>query len=181
MVSLWLYMALIGATIVERIAELVVSRRNASWALARGGVEYGREHFGPMVALHTLFLAGCVLEPWLFDRPFIAWLGWPMLAIAVGAQALRWWVIRTLGPRWNTRVIVVPDLPLVQGGPFRILHHPNYLAVVLEGIALPLVHSAWGTAALFTALNAVLLIIRIRVENRALGRASTSLATKAST
>ena len=80
------------------------------------------------------------------DRPFIPWLGWSMLVLVVLAQALRWWCIRTLGVRWNTRVIVVPGLPLVTGGPYRWLRHPNYVAVVVEGIALPLVHTAWVTA-----------------------------------
>ena len=94
-----------------------------------------------------------------------------MLALAVAAQALRWWCITTLGHRWNTRVIVVPDTPLVRGGPYRFLHHPNYVAVVLEGIALPLVHTAWITAVCFTVANAWLLAVRIRVENAALGYA----------
>jgi methyltransferase len=171
MVSLWLYTGLLAATGLERLAELVVSKRNAAWAFERGGVEYGRAHYGFMVVLHSAFLMGCLVEPWLMERPFVPWLGWPMLAIAVGAQALRWWVIRTLGPRWNTRVIVVPGMPLVEGGPFRYVRHPNYVAVVLEGIALPLVHSAWLTASVFTVLNAVLLSVRVRVENEALGRA----------
>ena len=112
-----------------------------------------------------------MLEVWLLHRPFIGWLGWPMLALAVAAQALRWWCITTLGHRWNTRVIVVPDTPLVRGGPYRFLHHPNYVAVVLEGIALPLVHTAWITAVCFTVANAWLLAVRIRVENAALGYA----------
>ena len=92
-----------------------------------------------------------------------------MLALALASQALRWWCIATLGHRWNTRVIVVPDLPLVRRGPYRWFRHPNYVAVVVEGFALPLVHSAWITATVFTAVNAALLTVRIRVENSALG------------
>ena len=91
-----------------------------------------------------------------------------MLALVLASQALRWWCITTLGRRWNTRVIVVPGLPLVAGGPYRLLPHPNYVAVVVEGFALPLVHSAWITALVFTVCNAVLLTVRIRVENTAL-------------
>ena len=91
-----------------------------------------------------------------------------MLALVLASQALRWWCIATLGRQWNTRVIVVPGLPRVTGGPYRFLSHPNYVAVVVEGFALPLVHSAWITALVFTVLNAVLLTVRIRVENAAL-------------
>ena len=93
-----------------------------------------------------------------------------MLAVVVLAQALRWWCIATLGPRWNTRIIVVPGLPLVEGGPYRWLRHPNYVAVVAEGIALPLVHSAWITAVVFTVVNAALLWVRISSENAALAQ-----------
>ena len=91
-----------------------------------------------------------------------------MLAVVLAAQVLRWWCITTLGHQWNTRVIVVPGAPRVTGGPYRLIPHPNYVAVVLEGIALPLVHSAWITALVFTALNAELLRTRIKAENGAL-------------
>lgn len=166
--TLWLYTALLGAVALERLAELVVSRRNAAWSFARGGVEHGAGHYPVMVVLHSAFLVGCLAEPWLLGRPFLPALGWPMLGVALGCQGLRWWVITTLGPRWNTRVIVVPDLPRVTGGPFRWFNHPNYLAVVLEGLALPLIHTAWLTAAVFTVCNAALLAVRVRVEDRAL-------------
>jgi len=163
------YYLLILAVGAERLAELVVSKRNARWAMARGGREFGAGHYPVMVAIHTGLLLGCVLEVRLLDRPFIPWLGWPMLALVVAAQGLRWWCIATLGRRWNTRVIVVPDAPLVRTGPYRWLRHPNYLAVVVEGFALPLVHTAWLTALCFTVANGWLLGVRIRVENRALG------------
>lgn len=163
------YALLVLAVGFERLAELVVSARNAKWSFARGGTESGLGHFPAMVALHTALLVACVAEVWLADRPFLPWLGWPMLALAIGSQVLRWWCIATLGPRWNTRVIVVPGLPLVAHGPYRWLRHPNYVAVVVEGIALPLVHTAWSTALAFTALNAVLLLrFRIPAEERAL-------------
>lgn len=168
MLSLYLYTALLIATALERLLEMVVSRRNAAWAFGAGAVEYGRGHFPFMVALHTAFLFGCLLEPWLLDREFNAWLGLPMLAVAIGAQALRWWAVTSLGRRWNTRVIVVPGMELVKDGPYRWFRHPNYVAVVAEGIALPLIHSAWMTAVTFTLLNALLLTVRIRTEDRAL-------------
>jgi methyltransferase len=162
------YVLLILAVGVERLAELVVSVRNARWSRARGGVEYGRGHYPAMVVLHTGLLVGCLVEVTLTDRPFLPWLGVPMLVLAGACQILRWWCIRSLGPRWNTRVIVVPGLPRLTGGPYRWLPHPNYVAVVVEGIVLPLVHTAWLTAAVFTLLNLPLLAVRIRCEEAAL-------------
>jgi methyltransferase len=155
----------------ERLVEMVVSTRNARWAFARGGVEYGKRHFPWMVALHFGLLAGALAEVFLLDRPFIPALGWPMLAIALLCQVGRWWIIRTLGHQWNTRVIVVPGLGRIERGPYRFawLPHPNYLVVAIEGIALPLVYSAWITAIGFTVLNAILLLrFRIPTEDRAL-------------
>jgi methyltransferase len=91
-----------------------------------------------------------------------------MLAVVLGTQALRWWCVRSLGPQWNTRIVVVPGLPLVSRGPYRWLRHPNYVAVVLEVAALPLVHTAWVTAVVFSLLDVVVLSIRIPAEQRAL-------------
>jgi methyltransferase len=162
----YLLILLIG---IERLAELIVSKRNAQWAFAQGGREFGRSHYPVMVAVHTALLIGCAAEVWALHRPFIAWLGWPMLALVVLSQLLRWWCVASLGHRWNTRVIVLPRAPLIRRGPYRWLHHPNYVAVVVEGVALPLVHTAWLTAAIFTLANALLLTVRIRVENAALG------------
>ncbi|MFG3496421.1 isoprenylcysteine carboxyl methyltransferase family protein [Streptomyces sp. NPDC047928] len=166
------YVLLVLAIGAERVAELVVARRHARWSLARGAVEFGRRHYPVMVVLHTGLLVGCLAEVWLLRRPFPPGVGWAMLAVVVAAQALRWWCVGTLGPRWNTRVLVVPGLPLVTGGPYRWLRHPNYVAVVAEGLALPLVHGAWLTAALFTGVNAALLTVRIRGEDEALAWAS---------
>ena len=159
---------LVLAVGLERLAELVVSKRNAAWSFARGGVESGQRHYVVMVVLHTGLLAGALVEVWVRRPEFVPVLGWTMLALVIASQALRWWCIATLGRQWNTRVIVVPGLPRVTGGPYRHLSHPNYVAVVVEGLALPLVHSAWITALVFTLCNAVLLAVRIRVEDQAL-------------
>ncbi len=166
------YTALIAVVAAERVAELVVSQRNLARSRARGGMEFGAGHYPAMVVLHTGLLAGCLAEVALLDRPFIPALGWPMFAIVVAAQALRWWCITTLGDQWNTRVVVVPGAPRITGGPYRLLSHPNYVAVAAEGIALPLVHTAWITALVFTVLNAVLMVSRIGTENAALARLS---------
>ena len=162
------YVLLIVAVAVERVAELVVSSRNLAWSRANGGVEFGSGHYPAMVALHIGLLAGCVAEPFALHRPFLPILGWPMLALVVSAQGLRWWCIATLGRQWNTRVVVIPGASRVTAGPYRLLSHPNYVAVVVEGVALPMVHTAWITASVFTVLNAVLLRTRVKVENAAL-------------
>ncbi|MGP4029446.1 isoprenylcysteine carboxyl methyltransferase family protein [Actinomadura sp. 3N407] len=173
MIAYTLLIALVGA---ERIAELVVSRRHLAWAGRRGGIEYGRGHYPWMVAAQVGLLGGALLEAWLLDRPFVPVLGWSMLGLAVLAQGLRWWCIGALGKQWNTRVIIVPALPLVDRGPYRRLRHPNYLAVMAEGIALPLVHTCWLTASLFTIVNLGLLRTRIKTENAALRHALTTIA-----
>ncbi len=168
MTGLAAFTVLVALVGVERLAELVVSTRNARWSLARGGRETGRGHYPVMVALHTGFLAAMLVEAWVRRPAVPAALAWSMLVVVLASQALRWWCIATLGRRWNTRVIVVPGLPPVTGGPYRLLRHPNYVAVVAEGIALPLVHAAWLTALGFTLANAALLTVRIRVEDAAL-------------
>jgi methyltransferase len=165
------YYTLLVVITFERLAELVVSQRHAKDSLSRGGVESGQGHFPVMVALHTALLAGCWLEPLLLHRSFIPALAWPMLAVVVAANVLRWWCIATLGSRWTARVIVLPGVPLVKAGPYRWFAHPNYVAVVVEGVALPLVGSAWITACTFTVLNGALLTVRLRCETRALAAA----------
>lgn len=160
------FLALIGA---ERLFEMALSRRNAARALSRGGRQYGQAHFPWMVALHAAFLASCVVESsW---RRFPGTPGWVALIAAVAAQALRYWAVSSLGDRWNARVIVVPGEPPVEKGPYRFLRHPNYLAVVLEMIAVPLVYGCWMTALVFSVANAAMLRVRIRVEEEALGAA----------
>ena len=166
------YVLLVAAVAVERVAELVVARRNLAWSRSHGGIEFGGGHYPLMVVLHNGFLVGALVEVIGLHRPFLPALGWPMLAIVLGAQGLRWWCISTLGKQWNTRVVVIPGAPRVTGGPYRFFSHPNYVAVVAEGIALPLVHTGWITALVFTVLNAALLRTRIRTENAALASLS---------
>lgn len=169
--SVALYLGLLVLLGCERCVELVVSRRNARRAHAAGGVETGRRAYVIMVAVHALFPLACAAEVLLLSRPFPDAAGVAALAVALGAQGLRWWAVATLGERWSTRVIVVPGAAPVTGGPYRFLRHPNYLAVVLEMAAVPLIHGAWLTAAVFSALNAALLSHRIPAEERALGAA----------
>ena len=164
-------LVLVLAVGVERLVELVLSNRNARAMIARGGVERGASHYPVMVAIHTALLLGCLLEPRVAARPFAPEVVGSMVVVAALAQGLRWWAIGTLGSRWSTRVVVVPGEPRIERGPYRLVPHPNYLAVVMEGIALPLACSAWVTAAVFTVANAALLAVRIRAEEGALDEA----------
>jgi methyltransferase len=124
-----------------------------------------------MVALHTTFLVSCAAEVWLLDRPWRPLVGLVSMLVLVAALGLRWWALRALGDRWTTRVVVVPGETLVTSGPYRWLRHPNYVAVVLEIAAIPMLHCAWITAVTFSVANLVLLRFRVAAEERALDRA----------
>jgi methyltransferase len=170
-VSLRLYLLLLLLLYGERLAELIISRRHTRGALAAGAVEVGRAHFRWMAAFHGLFPLACALEVVLLHRPFPGLLGWLALAVFLLAQGLRWWVVATLGEAWTVRIIVHPQRSPVTAGPFRLVRHPNYVAVVLEILAVPLIHGAWLTALGGTAVNALLLRTRIPAEEAALGPA----------
>lgn len=163
------YLIFLGLISAERIFELWLSKRNVQRAFQRGGKEVGQGHFRVMTLMHTAFLLACGVEVLALDRPFSWALGGPMLALSVLSQGLRYWAITTLGDRWNTRIIFVPGSQPVTGGPYRFLRHPNYLAVVVEMVCIPLVHGAYLTAVIFSVINAVVLFVRIRAEEEALG------------
>ena len=163
-----LYLGLIVLVALERLVELVITKRHVRRLLARGGVIVGERHYRVMVVMHTLLLVAAPLEVFLFSRPFIPVLAAVSLAVVVLTMGLRYWVISTLGERWTTQVVVVPGEAPVVGGPYRFLRHPNYLAVVLEIVALPLVHGAYLTALVFSLANAWVLRVRIRIEEAAL-------------
>ncbi len=164
------FLVCISLQAAERVVELFIARRNRAWALARGGQEFGSGHYPWMVVVHTLFLVACLAEVALVPTQ-VSW-AWAVTftAIVLATNGLRYWVILTLGRLWNTRVICVPGAQRVTTGPFRWLTHPNYIAVVVEMAALPLIHGAWRTALLFSIANAVVLTTRIRIENDALRR-----------
>lgn len=164
-----LYLVLLAVVALERLFEVALSRRHTALALERGGKEFGAQRFALMKALHVGLLLSSGAEVIFFDRPFLPLVGYPMLGLAAAAMALRYWAIITLGPHWNVRVVIVPGATPVTSGPYRYLRHPNYVAVILEGLAIPLLHSAWVTAAWFTVLNAFVLRDRIRCEERVLG------------
>jgi methyltransferase len=152
---------------IQRLLELRLSRRHERILRARGAVERGREHYPLMVGLHVLWLLSTLVEGLLRGPDLPTY--WPIpLAFFLLAQLLRYWVIFTLGENWNTRVLVVPGTKLVRRGPYRYLNHPNYVVVAIEIATFPLIFGAWVTALVFSVLNAALLYVRIREENRAL-------------
>lgn len=147
----------------QRLAEVIRATRNTRALLARGGVEVGGSHYPLFVLLHAAWLAALVILV-----PADAPLSWPLLALFVALQALRVWVVLSLGPYWTTRVITLPEQPLVRRGPYRFLRHPNYLVVAAEIAVLPMVFGAWEIALIFSLLNGALLAWRIRLEEQAL-------------
>jgi methyltransferase len=147
---------------LQRLAELVIARRNTRALLARGAYEVAPGHYSLIVAVHALWLAALW---WLaLGKP----VSWPLIAVFALLQTARLWVLATLGERWTTRIIVLPGAPLVTGGPFRVLPHPNYAVVVAEIAVLPLAFGLWQVALIFTVLNAIVLTVRIRAETKAL-------------
>ncbi|HTK57829.1 MAG TPA: isoprenylcysteine carboxylmethyltransferase family protein [Sphingomicrobium sp.] len=160
---IWPSVALLAFVTLQRLVELPLARANTSRLLAAGGQEVGAGHYPLIVALHAAWL---ITLWWLAPgRPVDI----PFLLLFLLIEAGRVWVLRTLGNRWTTRIIVVPGEKLVESGPYRFVRHPNYLVVIGEIAVLPLVFGLWDIAIIFSLLNAVVLTVRIRAENRALG------------
>jgi methyltransferase len=156
---------------VQRLFELVLARKNERRARARGAVERGEGHYLLIVALHTLWLVSTLVEGLLRGPELPAF--WPApLALFLLLQPVRYWAIFSLGDRWNTKILVLPGEKPLRRGPYRYLNHPNYVVVVVEILTFPLIFGAWITALFFTVLNAVVLSVRIREENRALSEFS---------
>jgi len=157
----------------QRLLELTLARRNERKARAKGAVERGREHYPFMIALHSLWLASTLVEGALRGPELPPY--WPVpLALFLLAQLLRYWAVFSLGESWNTKILVVPGAKPIKRGPYRYLNHPNYVVVVVEILAFPLVFGAWITALVFTVLDAVLLFVRIREENHGLAELARS-------
>lgn len=162
MTDIWPHIAILGFVTFQRLVELPIARRNTARLLAEGGREVAPGHYPMIVALHAAWLASL----WLFapGRP----ISLPLLGLFFFIELGRIWVLRTLGPRWTTRIIVVPGEKLVAKGPYRFLNHPNYAVVVAEIAVLPLVFGLWEIALTFSLLNAAVLAIRIAREAEAL-------------
>lgn len=153
---------LLSFVTLERLSELVIAAANTRRLKAQGAYEVAAGHYPLFFALHGAWLGGLWWPG--FDRPLI----WPWVLAYAALEAMRVWVMATLGARWTTRIIVLPGAPLVGGGPYRVFAHPNYAVVVGEILVLPLCFGLATYAAVFTVLNAAVLFIRIRAENRAL-------------
>src|SRR5260370_751251 len=146
-VSVYSFLALLLAVGLLRLVELRISKRHQEEMAARGAAKVDEPKFRWMVLLHTAVLLGAASEVVFLRRPFILWLAVPMFAAFFAANAVRWWVIRSLGAHWNVQVVDSTRLGVVTSGPFRYVRHPNYAAVFAEMRALPLIHTAWITAA----------------------------------
>jgi methyltransferase len=159
---------ILGLVTLQRLGELILARRNTDRLRAQGAYEVAAGHYPLIVTLHATWLAGLwYLVGWRAHDTDVnlIWLG-----VFVVLQALRVWVIATLGPRWTTRIIILPGAPLVASGPYRFVSHPNYCVVAAEILVLPLAFGLVGYGVVFSVLNAAVLWIRIRAEEAALGR-----------
>jgi methyltransferase len=157
-----LAVVVLGLVTAQRLGELMLAARNTRRLIARGGHEAGEGHYPFVVAVHAAWLGGLWLLAW--NRPVsLLWLGAFLIL-----QALRVWVIASLGERWTTRIVIVPEAPLIRRGPYRWFAHPNYAVVAGEIAVLPLAFGLIAFAAAFSALNAAVLAVRLRAEARGL-------------
>jgi methyltransferase len=163
-----LFLALLVAVAAMRIFELRISKKHQQDMTARGASKVKDPNFRWMALFHTLVLVGAAVEVVLLHRPFIPALGLPMIALFVFANFVRWWVIRALGEHWNVQVMDSTKLGVITTGPFRYVRHPNYAAVFVEMIALPLIHTAWITALAGAAAHVLILALRLSTEERVL-------------
>ena len=163
--SVYLFLGLLLAVAALRIFELNVSKRHQRQMTSRGAAKINDPYFRWMAMFHTLVLVGAAAEVVILHRPLIPALAIPMLALFAAANIVRWWVIRTLGEHWNVQVVDSTGLGFVTSGPFRYVRHPNYAAVFVEMIALPLIHTAWITALAGAVAHVVVLSLRLSVED----------------
>jgi methyltransferase len=149
--------------ILQRISELLIARRNEKWLLQQGAVEFGKSHYPFIVALHTLFIISIIVEYLLRGQPPVSWI---FLILFLFVLSFKFWALSSLGKYWNTKIYRVPGVYPVKKGPYKFLKHPNYMEVVCEIALIPLVFHLYYTAVIFTLLNAVMLTVRIREENK---------------
>ena len=178
MVSQAALVGLFAIIVIQRVSELRLAKRNLERALAQGGRLVEEPHYWMFFVLHTGWLLAWPVEAWL-RGPTLAPAWWGFAALFVAAEALRYWAIASLGERWNTRIVVLDGAPLVVSGPYRFVRHPNYVAVAVELLSVPLVFGAWISAAVCSVLNAALLLgLRIPAEVAAVDAASGGSATQ---
>jgi methyltransferase len=149
--------------VTQRLTELYISKKNEKWLLAKGAIEYGREHYPFIVALHTLFIASLIAEYYLTGGQAICYI---FLALFILLLAFKYWVLSSLGTYWNTRIYRVPGAIAAKKGPYKLFKHPNYVDVICEIAIIPMVFHLYYTAIIFSVLNAIMLSVRIKVENK---------------
>src|SRR6201999_649033 len=157
------FIIFIAFLVIQRFTELLISKRNEKWLLSQGAVEYGREHYPFIVALHILFIISLIAEYYLTGGQPISYI---FLVIFILLLIFKYWVLSSLGTYWNTRIYRVPGTIAVKKGPYKLFKHPNYVDVCCEIAIIPLVFHLYYTAIIFTVLNAVMLSVRIKVENK---------------
>jgi methyltransferase len=160
------FIIFISFFILQRLSELFIARRNEKWLLEQGAVEYGQSHYPFMITLHTLFIFAIITEYLFRGQPPISWV---FLVIYLVVLLFKFWCLSSLGKYWNTKIYRIPGVYPVKKGPYKFLKHPNYMEVVCEIAIIPLVFHLYYTAIIFTILNAAMLTVRIRVENRVWG------------
>jgi methyltransferase len=157
------FILFISFIILQRLSELFIARRNERWLLSQGAIQYGREHYPFMIALHTVFI-GAIIADYLWRGN--SQIDWLFLALYLLALSFKFWALASLGKYWNTKIYRIPGVYPVKKGPYKFLKHPNYIEVVCEVAIIPLVFHLYYTAVTFTILNAIMLWVRIRVENK---------------
>jgi len=158
-----IFIIFITFLIFQRFTELYISKRNEKWLLSQGAIEYGREHYPYIVALHTLFIVSLIVEYYLTGGQPMSYI---FLLLFVLLLTFKYWVLSSLGLYWNTKIYRVPGAVAVRKGPYKLFKHPNYVDVVLEIAIIPLVFHLYYTAVIFSVLNAIMLSVRIKVENK---------------
>ncbi len=166
---MFLFYPLIILVIIQRLVELMISRKNEKWLLNNGAVEYGKEHYKFIVLLHALFFVSMIIEYNVPGRYYeFNPINYLFLVFFFFLQGMRVWVLVSLGKYWNTKIFRIPGSGLVSTGPYKYLKHPNYVIVICEIFALPMIFNLYYSAVIFSLLNAVILTLRIRTENHAL-------------
>lgn len=175
MTTKYIFVGIVLAVIVQRLFEMQISKNNEAYILALGAKKHSDNHLGTVKVLQTIWFVAAIAEVWYFDRPFYIVLAAVALSLTLVGQLLRYLSMQALGRRWTLPIITLPDTPIVDKGIYRYLRHPNWLGVILEIAALPLIHGAYLTAIIFSLINAWLMSQRIQTEEQALGENSSAL------
>lgn len=174
MLSKYIFVGIVAAVIVQRLFELRIGKKNEQYLLAQGAKKHRDNLLGAVKVLQTTWFIAAIAEVWYFDRPFILPLAVVAISAVLAGQVLRYLSMQALGRRWTLPIITLPDTPVVDEGIYRYLRHPNWLGVILEIAALPLIHGAYLTAIIFSVANAWVMSQRIKTEEEALGENSNS-------